>query len=50
MAETIVTGITNRRLVLHFGVKDTIIAIDRAAGLKTTENVRTRLRLDFLDC
>jgi hypothetical protein len=34
-----VTGISRRRLVLHFGIKDTIIASDKAAGLKTNENV-----------
>jgi hypothetical protein len=35
-----VTGISQRRLVLHFGIKDTIIACDKAAILKTNENVR----------
>jgi hypothetical protein len=34
-----VTGISQRRLVLHFGIKDSIIASDKAAGLKTNENV-----------
>jgi hypothetical protein len=38
-----VTGISKRRLVLHFGIKDTIIASEKAAGLKTNENVRTEV-------
>jgi len=40
MAESSVTGLTKRRLVLHFGLKNTILACDKASGLKTSENVR----------
>jgi hypothetical protein len=35
-----VTGMSQRRLVLHFGIKDTIIMGDKSAGLKINENVR----------
>jgi len=38
MAES-VTGMSKRRLVLHFGLKDTILACDKASDLKTNENV-----------
>jgi hypothetical protein len=37
-----VTGMSKRRLVLHFGLKDTIIVNDKAAGLQTNENVRMK--------